>query len=510
MVIHFVLTVPFVLDHLIELLIVSTVFPTFTKTPSDIRVKVGNTARLECHAEGSPTPEIAWKKDGGDNFPAAHERRMHVMSNDDVFFIVNVKAADMGVYSCTAKNDAGVIIANATLTVLGMRLCFCHSLLPIANIVSIIAETPSFNKPMEDKTTMEGETTVLECMASGSPKPRLLWTKDGGPLVATERHFFTADNQLLIIVHTRASDAGRYECEMSNSLGTERDSSMLTVLVTQVAGAVLDDDSATIGIIIIAVVCCVVGTSIIWVIIIYQTRKRARNAPPSTAANLPAPSSHGGNSSTPFPGVEFIPAETDDPDLNIDIDGHMPTAILYPPDLEILAYKGTGSTQQLYTYLADNNSDSEQSSGKDSGTGDSARRSNSNEDVTALNDNMVSHSLHSLNTPPISEASAVESVNSSCQMAAAVPVIRTNPARGRTFQNYTRTLSTFVPQPRPAGVHLSEVNETDRMMRPAAGPANGADSRARMSLYEERRPRSSRNSTVGSPVANYSLARHEV
>ena len=95
------------------------VFPTFTKTPVDIRVKSGNTARLECHAEGSPPPEVAWKKDGGDDFPAARERRMHVMSNDDVFFIVNVKAADMGVYSCTAQNVAGVIVANATLTVLG-------------------------------------------------------------------------------------------------------------------------------------------------------------------------------------------------------------------------------------------------------------------------------------------------------------------------------------------------------------------------------------------------------
>jgi hypothetical protein len=100
------------------------VFPTFTKTPVDIRVKAGNTARLECHAEGSPPPEVAWKKDGGDDFPAARERRMHVMSNDDVFFIVNVKAADMGVYSCTAQNVAGVIVANATLTVLGKYLIF--------------------------------------------------------------------------------------------------------------------------------------------------------------------------------------------------------------------------------------------------------------------------------------------------------------------------------------------------------------------------------------------------
>lgn len=83
---------------------------------------------------------------------------------------------------------------------------------------------------MEDKETRAGETTVLECMASGSPKPKLTWTKDGGPLYATERHFFTAGNQLLIIVHSQITDSGVYTCEMSNTLGTERGSSHLTVI----------------------------------------------------------------------------------------------------------------------------------------------------------------------------------------------------------------------------------------------------------------------------------------
>jgi hypothetical protein len=62
---------------------------------------------------------------------------------------------------------------------------------------------------MESKSVAEGDTAVIECMASGSPKPRLTWAKDGGQLEATERHFFTADNQLLIIVKARQSDAGR-------------------------------------------------------------------------------------------------------------------------------------------------------------------------------------------------------------------------------------------------------------------------------------------------------------
>ncbi len=109
------------------------VFPTFEKTPEDVTVRAGTTARLECAAKGFPTPQIAWQKDGGSDFPAARERRMHVYRDDDqlddVFFIVNVKAADQGLYSCTATNDAGTAVANASVNVLGMNdnyVC-CHA-----------------------------------------------------------------------------------------------------------------------------------------------------------------------------------------------------------------------------------------------------------------------------------------------------------------------------------------------------------------------------------------------
>ena len=93
--------------------------PSFLKTPMDLTIRTGAMARLECAAEGHPTPQISWQKDGGTDFPAARERRMHVMPEDDVFFIANVKIEDMGIYSCMAQNIAGGLSANATLTVLG-------------------------------------------------------------------------------------------------------------------------------------------------------------------------------------------------------------------------------------------------------------------------------------------------------------------------------------------------------------------------------------------------------
>uniref|UniRef100_A0A673BGW8 Ig-like domain-containing protein n=1 Tax=Sphaeramia orbicularis TaxID=375764 RepID=A0A673BGW8_9TELE len=242
--------------------------PSFTKMPMDLSIRAGATARLECAAVGHPSPQIAWQKDGGTDFPAARERRMHVMPEDDVFFIVDVKTEDIGVYSCTAQNTAGAISANATLTVL---------------------ETPSFLRPLMDRTVAKGETAVLQCIAGGSPPPRLNWTKDDSPLVVTERHFFAAANQLLIIVDAAEADAGKYTCEMSNALGTERGNVRLAVIPNPNCDPGVQG-SVGVGIVIIAVVCCVVGTSLVWVVIIYHTRRRNENCSVTNTdeTNLPA------------------------------------------------------------------------------------------------------------------------------------------------------------------------------------------------------------------------------
>lgn len=142
------------------------------------------------------------------------------------------------------------------------------------------AETPSFMRPLEDRTVARGETAVLQCIAGGSPAPRLNWTKDDGPLVLTERHFFAAANQLLIIVDAGPADAGKYTCIMSNTLGTERGHIYLSVSPSPNCdtGTVYDQDAwTTVGIVVIVVVCCVVGTSLVWVIVIYHMRRKSED-----------------------------------------------------------------------------------------------------------------------------------------------------------------------------------------------------------------------------------------
>ncbi|KAK3908889.1 Leucine-rich repeats and immunoglobulin-like domains protein 3 [Frankliniella fusca] len=298
------------------------VFPKFTKIPEDLQVKTGSIARLPCAAEGLPEPKMSWQKDGGNDFPAARERRMHVMPDDDVFFIVNVKPFDMGVYSCMAHNDAGVNITNASLTIL---------------------EMPSFLKLMENKEVRVGQAVVLECLSTGSPRPRLKWFKDGIELRPSERYHFTAEDELLIIRNTQPEDAGKYVCELSNPLGVEKGYSKLTINPSS-GSLIINDDMA--GIIVIAVVCCAVCTSVVWVVIIYQTRKHM--------TRVPHPPS--GSSGTGLSHAVDLKMASD----------HSPMPLL------VYGHPGGQIANQIDT-------DSEHSS-KDSGTGDS-KRSHSHEDL---------------------------------------------------------------------------------------------------------------------------------
>ncbi|OWK57815.1 Leucine-rich repeats and immunoglobulin-like domains protein 1 [Lonchura striata] len=136
---------------------------------------------------------------------------------------------------------------------------------------SFVCETPSLVHPLEDHVVSVGETVALQCKATGSPPPRITWLKGDQPLVVTERHHFTSGNQLLIVRNVVLEDAGKYTCEMSNTLGTERAHSHVSIL--QALGC--RKDRTTVGIITIAVVCSIVLTSLVWVCIIYQTRKKS-------------------------------------------------------------------------------------------------------------------------------------------------------------------------------------------------------------------------------------------
>ncbi|KAG7155884.1 Leucine-rich repeats and immunoglobulin-like domains protein 3-like 1 [Homarus americanus] len=278
------------------------VFPYFTKTPTSVAVRMGEVAKLECDARGSPTPEISLLKDGGEDFPAARERRIHVFSNETIFFIKPVQPHDEGQYTCKASNAAGTASAHASVT------------------------------------------------GTGLPSPKVTWSKNGIPLEDDGHYVLVEDSRYLLIKEAQMDDVGIYVCELTNILGTARGHVNLSIRD-------MTNTSTTTGIVVMAVVVCVVVTSLIWVVIIHQTRKRAQTTALGPPAGYPRE-----DGLSPYPP-------------------HLPTHHHLPPDLVHTFTPLLANPPEPYT-TAGQDSGSEHSSGKDSGTGDSAQRSS--EDLLPL------------------------------------------------------------------------------------------------------------------------------
>lgn len=88
----------------------------FTKRPTNVTARTTETIRLMCAVEADPKAQVYWQFNFGNDFPAARERRMH-MIGDDTIVIRAAKASDGGVYTCTAENPAGIISINVTVDI---------------------------------------------------------------------------------------------------------------------------------------------------------------------------------------------------------------------------------------------------------------------------------------------------------------------------------------------------------------------------------------------------------
>uniref|UniRef100_A0A1I7VI77 Immunoglobulin I-set domain-containing protein n=1 Tax=Loa loa TaxID=7209 RepID=A0A1I7VI77_LOALO len=190
--------------------------PRIDYSPSNVSIIRGGSARLRCAAQGVPTPIIKWMKDGGDSFPAAVERRLHVKANDDNLYVVNVSLADTGIYTCRVSNEAGHVESSAHVLVYGNH---DNKVWP----------------QLEDRKVHSGATVIFNCSINEQFRVSVQWLRDGrliDPSTAPSRLAFKAGNQLLVLSEARASDSGVYGCEFK--VGSEVLSRVSSTLVVEI------------------------------------------------------------------------------------------------------------------------------------------------------------------------------------------------------------------------------------------------------------------------------------
>ncbi|XP_033336425.1 tyrosine-protein phosphatase Lar isoform X4 [Megalopta genalis] len=183
--------------------------PMILLRPQSQQVKAGGIANFYCTAEGTPPPQIHWRKNGKKISPT--QSRYHVLNyeNGSSLRIEPVKAnRDNHTYECLAENGVGdAVSAEAHLTV------YDGDKLP--NGFPLISQTP-VTKVVEIE-----HNTVLHCAAVGSPPPIIFWVRDMRPIDTTNPRYTVLDTGTLQITESDESDQGKYECVANNSVGTE-------------------------------------------------------------------------------------------------------------------------------------------------------------------------------------------------------------------------------------------------------------------------------------------------
>uniref|UniRef100_A0A8C5CWQ2 Heparan sulfate proteoglycan 2 n=1 Tax=Gadus morhua TaxID=8049 RepID=A0A8C5CWQ2_GADMO len=185
--------------------------PQVQVSPPSAEIHEGETLRLYCRASGSPAPKLTWLRNGGQVPPQNRMDRTDI----GTLLIPNAKASDSGNYMCVGSNSAGSSRASIQVTVIKgkMVLWFMLRLLHVLHSGSDHVTAPVSIQP-SIADVQEGQSLVLNCLTTGSPLPRVTWTRARGRL--------SANHQVgpLETFHSLCTDGGTYVCTVRNSEGS--------------------------------------------------------------------------------------------------------------------------------------------------------------------------------------------------------------------------------------------------------------------------------------------------
>ncbi|XP_053319066.1 neuronal cell adhesion molecule isoform X2 [Spea bombifrons] len=155
----------------------------------------GDVLLLECIAEGLPTPDIRWSKEGAE-LPSD---RVFYENYNKTLKIIDVSEADSGKYKCTAKNILGST----------------HHIITV-----IVKAAPYWITAPRNLVLSPGEDGTLICRANGNPTPTTTWLINGVPIESAPpdpSRRVDGDTVIFTKVPERASAV--FQCNSSNQYG---------------------------------------------------------------------------------------------------------------------------------------------------------------------------------------------------------------------------------------------------------------------------------------------------
>ncbi|CAH1774180.1 unnamed protein product, partial [Owenia fusiformis] len=191
---------------------------------SPLNIREGQALRIECVAEGDPTPTVYWQTSDNFRTEGIPEGAVGAQPGSAVFEITRVTVRDAGVYICVAQSSSGRSEERFELIVeRGVQ----PTRPPIGPV------DPPQIYPRDTLSLVEGQQAELRCTIAGNPPPRVRWTKASGNLPPNH----SIRDGVLTIKRVQPEDAGEYICSASTQVGAVSVSVTLVITVPPTVSA---------------------------------------------------------------------------------------------------------------------------------------------------------------------------------------------------------------------------------------------------------------------------------
>uniref|UniRef100_A0A8C8MFA8 Immunoglobulin superfamily DCC subclass member 3 n=1 Tax=Oncorhynchus tshawytscha TaxID=74940 RepID=A0A8C8MFA8_ONCTS len=189
--------------------------PKFHTHPESMSVDDGGVARFKCQVNSVPEANITWERD---RTPLTTTDNRYTLLPMGILQVTGVRRIDAGVYRCKASN-----IANTR---------FSHeAVLNVTGEASRIYKEPVILSGPQNLTITVHQTAILECIATGNPRPIVSWSRLDGRSIGVEGIQVLGTGNLMIS-DVSLQHSGVYVCA-ANRPGTRMRRTALGRLVVQ-------------------------------------------------------------------------------------------------------------------------------------------------------------------------------------------------------------------------------------------------------------------------------------
>ncbi|XP_029360820.1 immunoglobulin superfamily DCC subclass member 3 [Echeneis naucrates] len=189
--------------------------PKFLSHPESVLVDEGGVARLTCQVHGIPEANITWQRD---QQPLSTGDPRYTLLPNGVLQITGVRRTDSGLFRCVASNIANTRYsqeARLSVTIAGSR----------------IYQEPTILSGPQNLTINIHQTAILECIATGNPRPIVSWSRLDGRSIGVEGIQVLGTGNLMIS-DVNLQHSGVYVCS-ANRPGSRSRRTALGRLVVQ-------------------------------------------------------------------------------------------------------------------------------------------------------------------------------------------------------------------------------------------------------------------------------------